>query len=81
MVGMEARPLAKDLDEMDREASLFAMELLMPYDFLMADLEKAGGVDLEDDYAVGKLAKKYKVSHSVMAICLGMLIAERGRKS
>ncbi len=58
-----------DIEE--REANLFAMELLMPRAFLLADIEKMGGVDIEDDAAMTKLAKRYKVSVTIMAIRLG----------
>ena len=56
-------------------ADLFAMELLMPRAFLLADIEKMGGVDIEDDAAMTKLAKRYKVSITIMAIRLGQLLA------
>ena len=62
-----------DIEE--REANLFAMELLMPRAFLLADIEKMGGVDIEDDAAMMKLAKRYKVSVTVMAIRLAQLLA------
>ncbi len=62
-----------DIEE--REANLFAMELLMPRAFLVADIEKMGGVDIEDDAAMTKLAKRYKVSITIMAIRLGQLLA------
>ena len=51
------------------------MELLMPRAFLLADIEKMGGVDIEDDAAMTKLAKRYKVSVTIMAIRLGQLLA------
>ena len=59
--------------QMDQEANAFAMELLMPADWLRADIAKLGGIDIEDDAALAKLAKKYRVSPQVMAIRIGEL--------
>jgi len=58
---------------MQAEANAFAMELLMPADWLRADIEKLGGIDIEDDAALTKLAKKYRVSMQVMAVRIGEL--------
>lgn len=60
--------------EMCREANAFAMALLMPEDWLRQDVAKMGGVDIEDDEKVGKLAKKYRVSIQVMTLRLGQLM-------
>lgn len=59
-----------ELDRMNAEANAFAMELLMPTKFLLRD---AAGVDLCDDNAVAKLAKKYGVPAAVMAARLAFL--------
>lgn len=59
---------------MDVEANAFAMELLMPELFLRLDLEKAGGVDIEDERALTRLARRYGVSVTVMACRLGQLM-------
>lgn len=61
---------------MDAEANVFAMELLMPRESLLADIKKLGGVDIEDDKAMTKLAKKYRVSITVMALRIGQLAGE-----
>ena len=53
---------------MEAEANAFAMELLMPSDWLRDDIESMGGIDIEDDAKLEKLAKKYRVSPQVMAI-------------
>jgi Zn-dependent peptidase ImmA (M78 family) len=58
----------------EAEANAFAMELLMPTDFLLRDLKQMGGIDLADDVQVGKLAKKYRVAVSLMAIRIGQLL-------
>ncbi len=55
-------------DDMEREANYFARCLLMPRDFVLADLKLAGGMDICDDDAVKVLAKKYGVSISMMAL-------------
>lgn len=52
------------------EANLFAMELLMPESLLSKDAE---GLDLTDMRQIAKLAKKYAVEESLMAIRLGQL--------
>ena len=61
------------LRNMEAEANAFAMELLMPADWLRADIESMGGIDIEDDAKLTKLAKKYRVSLQVMAIRIGEL--------
>ena len=48
----------------------------MPRAFLLADIEKMGGVDIEDDAAMRKLANRYKVSVTVMALRVGQLITK-----
>jgi len=58
---------------MDAEANAFAMELLMPADWLRADIAKLGGMDIEDDAKLNRLAKKYRVSPQVMAFRIGEL--------
>ncbi len=58
-----------DLDE--REANLFAAELLMPEEFLQADIKELGPIDLLGDLAkLEKLARRYKVSSQAMSIRL-----------
>lgn len=64
------------LAQMDREANAFAMELLMPEEWLRADLAKLGGIDIEDERKIGKLAKKYGVSSPVMILRLAQLANE-----
>lgn len=62
---------------MEAEANAFAMELLMPREWLLADIKKLGGVDIEDERAMARLAKKYGVSLTVMALRIGQLAGER----
>lgn len=57
-----------------REANYFAMCLLMPERFVMAEIAKMGGrVDFADDDQIAALAKKFKVSVTMMALRLGMI--------
>ena len=63
------------LPEIEHEANMFAMELLMPTSFLERDIKQMGGIDFADDRDIDKLAKRYKVSHSLMAIRLGQLLS------
>ena len=50
----------------EEEANIFAMELLMPRELLLADLDKVGNFDIEDDRTIKLLAKRYRVSEAVM---------------
>lgn len=61
-------------ETMEREANQFAMELLMPRKFVEAELAKAGRIDMEDEIAIARLAKKFKVSVPIMTIRLGQII-------
>ena len=60
-----------DLEE--KEANLFAAELLMPEQFLAKDLLSLGSIDLFDEIQLGKLAKRYKVSTQALAFRLAYL--------
>ena len=60
---------------MDSEANAFAMELLMPENWLRRDVAKMGGIDIEDDKKVKKLAERYKVSVQAMTVRLGQILA------
>lgn len=51
--------------QMQHEANIFAMELLMPFDFVVADMH---GLDLSDDLEIEKLANRYRVPRGVMAM-------------
>lgn len=59
--------------EEEKEANLFAAELLMPVQFLQQDLATVGALDLESDDAITDLAKKYKVSVQAMTFRLAYL--------
>jgi len=62
---------AIQIQRMNHEANLFAMELLMPFDLIKKDID---GIDFEDQNEINRLARKYKVSSSIMAIKIGMVI-------
>lgn len=68
-----------ELRRMDREANTFAMELLMPAHLLKAEIKNLGGIDIEDDRKLAKLARKFKVSLQVMAVRIGQLYDRKGR--
>jgi Zn-dependent peptidase ImmA (M78 family) len=53
---------SQGIDEAEREANFFAASLLMPKEFLEADLAAEDDVDLLDDDFLRNLARKYGVS-------------------
>jgi Zn-dependent peptidase ImmA (M78 family) len=59
--------------KLDAEANAFAMELLMPEEWLRADMAKIGGIDIDDDKTIKKLAHRYRVSPNVMLVRLAQL--------
>lgn len=59
---------------MEVEANAFAMELLMPAHLVLRD---SAGIDMCDDKAVEKLAKRYRVPTVTMAMRIGELRAQR----
>lgn len=60
-----------DLEE--REANLFAAELLMPAQFLAKDVERIGAVDLLEEDVLRDLAEQYGVSTQAMTFRLAYL--------
>ena len=62
----------KDVEEI--EANFFAASLLMPDLFLEAD-PRTLFIHVDDDMAVGELAKTYKVSQQAMTLRLARLLA------
>ena len=55
------------------EANAFAADLLMPSRFLTADLIAIGGIDIEDDRFLQKLADRYRVSLLAMQFRIARL--------
>jgi Zn-dependent peptidase ImmA (M78 family) len=67
----EASSQGTNLEE--KEANLFAAELLMPYRFIEADVNEIGTIDPTDEDALENLAKRYGVSPQAMAFRLAYL--------
>lgn len=63
-----------EADAMEREANHFAMELLMPTEFMEAEIAKLGRFDIEDGKAIATLAKKFKVSVPLMTLRVGQML-------
>lgn len=57
--------------ELESEANLFAILLLIPEKFIREDL--ANGIDLTDDKAIKELCKKYDVSLVTMTKRISLL--------
>ncbi len=64
---------SKGTDAEEREANLFAAELLMPREFIAKDIEAACQVDLVDDKFVKGLARRYRVSSQALLFRLANL--------
>lgn len=67
----EASSQGTDVEE--KEANLFAAELLMPAEFLAREVEEIGTIDLLDEDVLQELAAKYGVSTQAMTFRLGYL--------
>lgn len=66
------------MTDIEQEANEFAMALLMPREWLLADLKKIGPIDIEDVKPIEELAKKYRVSFAVMMRRIASLAATDG---
>lgn len=67
-------PLSSEgVDEAEKEANLFAAELLMPPEFLRADLAGQDALDLYDEDLIPQLAERYKVSVQALTFRLQYL--------
>ena len=65
------------IEVMEQEANAFAMELLMPYDWLVVDLQAMHPpLDYESDKRIAGLAKKYGVSEQLMLVRIAALNSE-----
>ena len=64
---------SKGESEDEKEANLFAAELLMPVQFIKRDLAEGEALDLEDDTVICRLAEEYKVSMQAMTFRLAYL--------
>lgn len=71
-VSLRSTESSKGTNDNEKEANLFAAELLMPAKFLEKDL-RGKSVDLMDEDALDELAKKYKVSVQALTFRLNNL--------
>jgi Zn-dependent peptidase ImmA (M78 family) len=60
-------------DNEEKEANLFAAELLMPANFIARDVDEIGTIDLMDEGILRELAEKYGVSSQAMTFRLAYL--------
>lgn len=72
-INMRNRESSRGEDNDEREANLFAAELLMPAKFLQNDLSEKNLDLLGDDAFLDKLARKYKVSTQALTFRLANL--------
>lgn len=54
--------------DMEDEANVFAMEMLMPTKFLIKEIRAIGGVSIDDDEKMDRLARKFKVQQQILAV-------------
>lgn len=59
----------------EAEANHFAMCLLMPRDWVRRDIQTMGGIDPMDAKAIKKLADRYGVAPSLMAVRIGQVMS------
>lgn len=64
---------SQGIDEAEKEANLFAAELLMPHEFLRVDLAGRDALDLYDDNVIPELADRYHVSVQALTFRLQYL--------
>ncbi len=64
---------SEGVDEEEKEANLFAAELLMPRRFLTRDISHAASLDLFDEASLSEVAERYKVSTQALAFRLAYL--------
>jgi Zn-dependent peptidase ImmA (M78 family) len=72
-VWLRSEVSSQGMDVEEKEANLFAAELLMPTRFLARDVDMIGTIDLEDEAVVQRLATKYGVSTQAMTFRLSYL--------
>lgn len=72
-VWLRSEASSEGTDVEEKEANLFAAELLMPADFLSKDIEEIGTIDLEDEEVIKELAQQYEVSQQAMTFRLAYL--------
>lgn len=67
--------MTSNADE-DIKANLFAMELLMPEQFVRTEIIKMKKFDLTDDKSMKALADKFKVPTTIMAMRVGQIYGQ-----
>ena len=72
-VKLRSSKSSEGTDDEEKEANLFAAELLMPKHFVASDLDEIDDVDLVDENVIAGLANKYGVSTQAMTFRLSYL--------
>lgn len=72
-VRLRSETSSQGTDVEEKEANLFAAELLMPARLLEDDLDEISAFDLDDEEATRKLARRYGVSTQAMMFRLANL--------
>lgn len=72
-VWLRSEVSSQGTDEEEKEANLFAAELLMPAKFIERDIDEIGTIDLMDEGVLKELAEKYGVSTQAMTFRLAYL--------
>lgn len=72
-VWLRSEVSSQGTDEEEKEANLFAAELLMPAKFIERDVDEIGTIDLMDEEVLKDLAEKYGVSTQAMTFRLAYL--------
>ena len=62
-------------EDMESEANRFAIELIMPEEFVLREIK--GGINLFDENAIQALARKFKVTPYMMAARIGELMERK----
>lgn len=72
-VKLRSRKASEGTSIEEKEANLFAAEILMPTEFLEKDLRDVEDVDLVDEGVIAALARRYRVSTQAMTFRLAYL--------
>jgi Zn-dependent peptidase ImmA (M78 family) len=72
-IRLRDRVSSQGVDDAEKEANLFAAELLMPKEFLCADLAGKDALDLYDENLIPEMADRYQVSVQALTFRLQYL--------
>ena len=72
-VWLRSETSSQGTDDEEKEANLFAAEVLMPARLIEEDIQRSGTFDLLDERAVKDLAERYEVSSQAMTFRLAYL--------